>query len=101
MIDYAVCQISGKQLVVEPGKEITVPYLGEISGLECDKVILISEKSKISLGAPFLKEKLKFEVLGEANGKKIRVAFYKPKANHRKVTGHKAKFSKIRLAKST
>lgn len=97
MFDYAVCQISGKQLVVEPGKEITVPYLGEISGLLCDKVILISEKSKVSLGAPFLKEKLKFDVLGEASGKKTRVAFYKPKANHRRVIGSRQRYSKIRL----
>lgn len=99
MFDYAVCQIAGKQIFVEPGKEVKVPYLGEISDLLCDKVILISEKNKVNLGSPFLEEKLKFEVLGEGKSKKIRVAFYKPKANHRKVSGHKAQFSKIKLAK--
>lgn len=99
MFDYAVCEIAGKQLIVTPGKELTVPFLGEISELLCEKVMLISEKGNISLGAPFLKEKLKFEVLGESSGKKIRVAFYKPKANHRKVTGHKSNLSKIKLAK--
>lgn len=75
MFDYAVCQIAGKQIIVEPGKEIKAPFLGEISEYFCDKVILISEKDKVNLGTPFLKEKLKFEVLGEGSSKKIRVAF--------------------------
>lgn len=101
MFEYAVCQIAGKQFIVEPGKEIKVPFLGEISELECDKVILISEKDKIDLGTPFLKEKLKFKVLGEGSNKKIRVAFYKPKANHRKVTGHTLRTSKIKLIKDS
>lgn len=101
MFDYAVCEIAGKQIIVTPGKEFTVPFLGEISELVCDKIIMMSEKGNISLGTPFLKEKIKFEVLSEAPTKKTRVAFYKPKANHRKVTGHNSKFSKIRLAKAS
>ncbi len=100
MIDYAICQIAGKQFVVKPGEEFSVPYLGEISAFECDKVLLTSEKNKITLGAPFLKEKLKFEVMGEKSGNKLRVAFYKPKANHRKAVGHRSQFTKIKLAKT-
>ncbi|HLC87478.1 MAG TPA: 50S ribosomal protein L21 [Patescibacteria group bacterium] len=98
MFDYAVCQIAGKQVIVEPGKEITVPFLGEVTSFECDKVVLTSEKGKINLGAPFLKDKIKFEVLG-GNNRKIRVAFYKPKANHRKVVGSNQPYSRIQLAK--
>jgi ribosomal protein L21 len=99
MFDYAVCQISGKQVIVEPGKEVTVPFLGEATSFECDKVILISEKGQVQLGAPFLKEKIKFEVVGDS-AKKIRVAFYKPKANHRKVVGSNQPYSKIKIAKA-
>lgn len=95
-MDYAVCEIAGKQVIVTPGKEIIVPFLGDITKFENDKVILISEKGKVSVGAPYLKEKLKFEVTGEASTK-IRSAFYKPKANHRKVTGQKTLLSKIKL----
>ena len=96
-MDYAVCQIAGKQVIVTPGKEIVVPFLGDITNFESDKVILISQKGKVSLGAPFLKEKLKFDVVGEF-AQKSRVAFYKPKANHRKATGQNTKLTKIRLA---
>ncbi len=95
-MDYAVCQIQGKQVIVTPGKEITVPFMGEITKFESDKVILISSGGEVSIGAPFLKDKLKFEVTGEAS-EKTRVAFYKPKANHRKATGQKTLLSKIRL----
>jgi ribosomal protein L21 len=96
-MDYAICQISGKQVIVEPGKTITVPYLGDVTKFESDKVLLISSKGKVSVGAPFLKETLKFEVVGDAS-EKLRVAFYKPKANHRKAVGQNTKLSKIKLA---
>lgn len=98
MFDYAVVQIAGKQVIAQPGKEITVPSLGDVTIFECDKVILTSEKGQINLGAPFLKDKIKFEVLGDKN-KKIRVSFYKPKANHRKVVGSNQPYSRIRLTK--
>lgn len=97
MFDYAVCQIAGKQVMVEPGKEITVPFLGGITSFECEKVILTSENGKVNLGAPFLKDKLTFKV-SEGDNKKIRVAFYKPKANHRKVVGSNQPYSRIQLA---
>lgn len=96
-MDYAVVQIAGSQVIIEPGKEIKVPYLGEVTKFESDKVILISEKGKVSIGAPFLQNKLKFEVTGEV-AQKTRVGFYKPKANHRKVVGQNTKYSKIKLA---
>lgn len=96
-MDYAICQIAGRQVIVEPGKTVTVPYLGEITAFESDKVLLIASKGKVSLGAPFLKDKLKFEVVGQTNDKQ-RVGFYKPKANHRKVVGQNTKQTKIKLA---
>ncbi len=96
-MDYAIVEIAGKQVRIEPGKEVIVPFLGDITKFESDKVIMISEKGKISVGAPFLKEKLNFEVLGESS-EKLRVSFYKPKANHRKVVGQKTLRSKIKLA---
>ncbi len=96
-MEYAICQIAGKQVIVEPGKEIFVPYLGDITSFESDKVLLISTKGNLSVGAPFLKETLKFNVVGET-AVKTRVAFYKPKANHRKAVGQNTKLTKIVLA---
>lgn len=95
-MDYAICVVAGRQVIVEPGKVVTVPYLGEVTTFESDKVLLISSKGNVSVGAPFLKETLKFEVIGQA-AEKTRVAFYKPKANHRKVVGQNTKLTKIKL----
>lgn len=95
-MDYAVCQIAGKQVIVEPGKVIIVPFLDGVTSFESDKVILISKKGEVSLGAPFLTDKLKFEVVGQT-AQKTRVAFYKPKANHRKAVGQNTKLTKIKL----
>lgn len=107
-MDYAVCQIQGRQVIVEPGKVVLVPFVGDVTKFESDeqssasgkpdvKVLLISEKGKVSIGAPFLKETLKFEVVGDT-AIKTRVAFYKPKANHRKAVGQRTILSKIQLA---
>lgn len=96
-MDYAIVEIAGKQVIVEPNKKVKVPYLGEVTKFESDKVILIAEKGKVSLGTPFLKDKLKFDVTGDQSYK-LRVAFHKPKANHRKVVGQKTLFSMIKLA---
>lgn len=96
-MDYAICQIQGKQVIVEPGKVVLVPFVGDQTKFESDKVLLISEKGQVSVGAPFLKQTLKFEVVGDT-AIKTRVAFYKPKANHRKATGQRTILSKIKLA---
>lgn len=96
-MDYAIVQIAGKQVIVEPNKTVLVPFLGDVTKFESDKVLLVSKAGKISLGAPFLKETLKFEVLGDT-AEKLRVSFYKPKANHRKVVGQRTVMSKIKLA---
>ena len=96
-MDYAICQIQGKQVIVEPGKVVLVPFVGDATKFESDKVLLISEKGKVSVGAPFLKETLKFEVVGDT-AIKTRVDFYKQKANHRKAVGQRTLLSKIKLA---
>lgn len=97
MFNYAVVEIAGRQYKIEPGSELLVNHLGEVKTFECDKVLLLSEGDKISVGSPYLKEKLKFEVIDTVRGKKIRVATYKAKANTRKVKGSRSINSRIKL----
>lgn len=101
MFDYAVCEIAGKQYLVKPEHEFLVGFLGDNTILECDKVILISEGGKLTLGSPYLKDRIKFEVVTQTNAKKIRVATYKSKSNYRKVIGSKRLLTKIKVAKSS
>lgn len=101
MFKYLIAEIAGKQFMVFPGQEVRVPFLGEVSELECDKILLISEADKLQIGDPYLKDKQVFEVLKSVRGPKIRVATYKAKANYRRVVGSKAKMSLIKLKEAT
>lgn len=96
MLNYAIVEISGRQYKIEPGKSILVDSLGDIKNLDCDKVLLLSDDDKLSIGKPYLKEVLKFTV-EEARGEKIRVAKFHAKANYRKVRGSRAYLSRIKL----
>lgn len=95
---YAVVEISGKQYKVEPNKAFMVDFLGEdIKKVDCDKVILLADDKKVSVGSPFLKDKLSFEVLENVKLKKIQSRTYHAKANYRRVRGIRPQATKLKL----
>ena len=96
MLRYAVVEIAGKQYKVSPDEKILVDFLGDVKNFECDKVLVWADDKKLTVGSPYLKEKLKFEILGTEK-EKIRVSKYKPKANYRKVKGSKKVMTQIKL----
>lgn len=97
MLKYAVCEIAGQQIRVEPDRAVLVGYLGSIKALECDRVLLLVEDGHLKIGNPYLKQTLKFEVGKATKTKKIRVATYHAKSNTRRVRGAKNLSSTIRL----
>jgi ribosomal protein L21 len=92
MANYAVCEISGKQVKVVPN----VPFETDLQKSEevVAKVLMLSEDGKVTLGKPFLKD-LKLKVLGPGFQEKIRVAKYHSKANYRRVTGSRKKIINV------
>lgn len=96
MFDFAICEIGGKQIKVLPNKpfEVTLKN-GELT---LAKVLLIAEGGKIKVGKPYLKENLKFKVIEQVKGNKIRVFKYHSKANYRKVRGFRSKLTRLVLA---
>lgn len=98
MLNYAVCEIGGKQYKVIPGKEIEVDFQGDLDKQLTVSVLLLSENGKFQLGNPYLKEKLMLEVLGNTKDKKIRVARFHAKANYRKVVGIRPKLTRVILS---
>ena len=98
MLNYAVCEISGKQYKVIPNEPIVVDYLGEDQKKLEVNVLLSSEDGKVMVGNPYLKEKITLDVVESLRGEKIRVAKFHAKANFRKVNGHKAKLTKVVLS---
>ncbi|MDO8638803.1 MAG: 50S ribosomal protein L21 [Candidatus Daviesbacteria bacterium] len=98
MLDYVICEISGKQYKVVPNQALIVDFLGEDLKKIDVNVLLLSEAGKISLGVPYLKEKLSLDVVENTRGEKIRVSKFHAKANFRKTIGHKAKLTKVILS---
>lgn len=96
MLNYAVCEIAGKQYKVIPGKPFDVVVQGNSEKEINSKALLLNEDGKIKIGKPYLKDELTFEVIGQKS-KKIRMAKFHAKANYRKVLGSKTIFKKVIL----
>lgn len=97
MLQYAVCEISGKQYKVTPGKPVNVDYQGEEKNKLEVNVLLLSEDGKVKIGKPFLSEKITLENLGSFKGEKVRSAKFHAKANYRRVTGLRKKHTQFVL----
>lgn len=97
-MQYNVIQIGSRQYQIEPGQVIEVDKLSpETKTLSVDKILLKVDGEKVSIGAPFLKEKMELEVLETVKKEKIRVATYKSKANYRRVIGQRAQMTKVKM----
>jgi len=92
---YAVCEISGKQYKVVADQPFEVDL--QIAGLKQieAKVLLLAQEGKVKIGKPYLEEKFILTCLEKSLGRKIRVAKFHAKANYRKVTGHRAKMTRV------
>lgn len=91
MLNYAICEISGKQYKVVPNVPFEVARQKDLSA----KVLFISEDGKISIGKPYLKENLTLKIVEDTKGLKIRVSKFHAKANFRKTTGYRSKLTKV------
>lgn len=98
MLQYAICQIKGKQYKVLPNQPFEVDKLGILDKSINVKTLLLVEDGKVKLGKPYL-EDLKIEVLGDGQKRKIRVSKYHAKANTRKTKGQRPKITKVVLKK--
>ena len=94
MSDYAICNISGKQYKVTPNMPFNVDLLDEEGKLETE-VMLISQKGKLSIGTPVLKEKITLDIVGNVMGEKVRVSKFHAKANYRRTTGIRPKYTRL------
>lgn len=97
MLNYAICEFGGKQIKVVPNEPFEVDFQGEENKDIEAKVLLIQEDGRIKLGKPYLKEKLSLKILGIKKGDKIRVGKFHAKANFRRITGQRPKFTQVVL----
>lgn len=97
MLDYAICEISGKQYKVIPDKVFGVASQGDSAKDIEVLVLMMVEDGKLKLGKPYLSEKLTLKRVENTKGEKIKVSKFHAKANYRKTIGYRSKITKVVL----
>jgi large subunit ribosomal protein L21 len=93
----AVIRTGGKQYLVTKDQTLEIELTGDAKKLELETLLVI-DGEKITLGKPLVKDvTVKAEVLGEVKGDKIRVMKFKAKKRIKKTTGHRQKFTQIKI----
>jgi large subunit ribosomal protein L21 len=96
---YAVVEINGKQYRAEKGATLTVDRFDAEQGaaVSLDKVLLLSGDT-VKVGAPYVSgAAVKAVVQEEVKGEKIVVFKYKPKKDYRRKTGHRQRYTVLKV----
>lgn len=99
---YAVIEMGGKQYKVSAGETIEVEKLPLKIGqeVELDKVLLVSDESKVQVGSPIIEgAKVMATVASQGKGKKVTVFKYKPHNRYRRKASHRQTYTRLRIDK--
>ena len=97
---YAIIEDGGKQYKAVEGETIEVDRFQADIGeqVDLDRVLLISDEGKTSIGTPYLDGvKISATVEDQIKGPKIVVFKYKPRVRYRVKTGHRQKYTRLRI----
>ncbi len=97
---YAIFRALGKQFRAEKGKTVRLPLMSAEPGstVTFDEVLLSSDGTAINAGTPLVKgASVTAEVVGNGKERKIYVFKFKRRKNYRRKTGHRQKFTEVRI----
>jgi large subunit ribosomal protein L21 len=97
---YAIVEDGGKQYKAVLGETIEVDKYPLEVGEEIDleHVLLVSDGEEIMVGAPLVKgAKVQATVVAQVKGPKVTVFRYKAKERIRSKTGHRQKYTRVRI----
>ena len=97
---YAIFRAKGKQFRAEKGKTLRLPLMDAAAGTKVtfDEVLLSSDGETIRTGAPLVSgAAVEAEVVGQGKEPKIYVFKFKRRKNYRRKTGHRQKFTEVRI----
>jgi large subunit ribosomal protein L21 len=97
---YAIVEIAGQQFKVENGTKIFVHRLEFEEGkeVEFDKVLLIEDEGKITIGEPTIKDVVVgAKILNNVRGDKVIVFKKKRKKGYRVKNGHRQNFTQVEI----
>ena len=95
---YAIVDIAGKQFKVTQDQFVYAPLMDgeEGASVEFDRVLLLDDDGKVSIGAPMVKgAKVSGKILGHVKGDKVIVFKKKRRKGYRKKNGHRQDFTKV------
>ncbi len=98
---YAIFQALGKQWRAETGATLRMPLMAEKSAgdtLTFEEVLLTSVGDTVQAGTPTVKgATVSAEIIGHGKEKKIYVFKFKRRKGYRRKTGHRQKFTEVRI----
>ena len=97
---YAIVEDGGKQYKAVIGESIEVDRYPLEVGEEIDmeRVLLISDGDNTKVGTPFVQgAKIQATVVAHVKGPKVVVFRYKAKERIRSKTGHRQKYTRVRI----
>lgn len=98
---FAIIKTGGKQYKVSEGDVVTIEKLAEApkgNKVTFEEVLLIDRDGDVQIGTPMLSgAKVSAEVVDEGLGKKLVVIHYKAKVRHKKISGHRQPFTKVKI----
>ena len=97
---FAIVETGSKQYKVQAGDVIEVELLSGEPGdaIELGRVLLVANGDEVKVGAPVVAgASVKATVLAETKGRKEIVFMYRPKKRIRQKTGHRQKYTQLRV----
>ena len=95
---YAIAETSGQQFWFEVNRYYDIDRLNakEKEKITLDKVLLLKDKSSITIGKPYVKDaKIELEVISHKRDKKILVYKMRPKKKTRRKMGHRQELTRV------
>ena len=100
---FAVIKTGGKQYKVTKGDILKIeklPKVGKDNKVIFDKILLLSDKDKPTVGKPYVsKAKVEATLIRNFKDKKVDVLKYKNKIRYRKHYGHRQQLSEVKIEK--
>ena len=97
---FAIIETGGKQYKVKPGDVIEVELLPGADGetIELERVRLVADGETVQVGTPVVAgAHVKATALKEVKGRKEVIFMYRPKKRIRQKTGHRQKYTQLRV----
>ena len=97
---YAIVDIAGQQVKVEKDQAVVVHRLEgeEGSKVTFDKVLLLDNEGKVSVGAPLIEgAKVSGTILSHLKGEKVIVFKKKRRKGYQKANGHRQYLTKVMI----